>query len=599
MSVETTVVSLIVSSVNEVSDLQYNIEATVRPSLNIDLTGRSTQMDVVQWPHLRDLDIPEVKADQVHLLIGQDSSDLLLPTDVKRGKQGEPFALLTPLGWVINGPVNPFGKSTNFSYLIQASVPLEGDMKRLWEIEDAFAEEKGWSVSDQKAVDTWNSTLQVIEGHYALSIPFKAQRPSLPDNKFLAEKRLISLTKRLNEDDTLKRKYYEEIHKLLKKGYAEVVPEKDLHRHDGKVWYLPHHPVLNPKKPEKCRIVFDCAKYGGSSLNDHVHQGPDLTNGLVGVLLRFRQGAVGFMADIESMFHQVRVTPEDRDSLRFLWFENNTSQPLQTLRMTAHIFGGVWSPSCANYALQKVVEEYRNMYSEEVLNTVLRNFYVDDCLKSANSVESAIVLAKQVKELLNRRGFHLTKYISSSPELLKHIPKEDRGKSLISLQLNLEDQSTERALGMLWHVNTDYLGFDVQVMHNRTQTKRNVLSTLSTVFDPLGYVSPFILQARRIFQQLRRLQKGWDEPLPIELEEQWGRWLADLPEIKRFKVPRCFNPTALTIKKAQLHHFSDASEYGYGVASYLRVTLEDNSVYINLIMAKSRLAPLKVLQSQD
>jgi len=159
--------------------------------------------------------------------------------------------------------------------------------------------------------------------------------------------------------------------------------------------------------------------------------------------------------------------------------------------------------------------------------------------------------------------------------------------------LNLEDQSTERALGMLWHVNTDYLGFDVQVMHNRTKTKRNVLSTLSTVFDPLGYVSPFILQARRIFQQLCRLQKGWDKPLPIELEEQWGRWLADLPEIKRFKVPRCFNPTALTIKKAQLHHFSDASEYGYGVASYLRVTLEDNSVYINLIMAKSRLAPLK------
>jgi len=144
-----------------------------------------------------------------------------------------------------------------------------------------------------------------------------------------------------------------------------------LHRHDGKVWYLPHHPVLNPKKPEKCRIVFDCAaKYGGSSLNDHVHQGPDLTNELVGVLLRFRQEAVGFMADIESMFHQVHVTPEDRDSLRFLWFENNnTSQPLQTLRMTAHIFGGVWSLSCANYALQKVVEEYRNMYSEEVLNS--------------------------------------------------------------------------------------------------------------------------------------------------------------------------------------------------------------------------------------
>nr|XP_027231846.1 uncharacterized protein LOC113823419 [Penaeus vannamei] len=251
------------------------------------------------------------------------------------------------------------------------------------------------------------------------------------------------------------------------------------------------------------------------------------------------------------MFHC--VLPEDRDSLRFLWFENNTSQPLQTLRMTAHIFGGVWSPSCANYALQKVVEEYRNMYSEEVLNTVLRNFYVDDCLKSANSVESAIVLAKQVKELLNRRGFHLTKYISSSPELLKHIPKEDRGKSLISLQLNLEDQSTERALGMLWH--------DMSV-HS---------------YYRLG----------EYFSNCADYKKAGMNHFP------WNWRLADLPEIKRFNVPRCFNPTALTIKKAQLHHFSDASEYGYGVASYLRVTLEDNSVYINLIMVKSCLAPLK------
>ena len=97
-------------------------------------------------------------------------------------------------------------------------------------------------------------------------------------------------------------------------------------------------------------------------LNDHVHQGPDLANRLVGVLLRFRQGAIGFMADIEAMFHQVHVTPEDRDVLRFLWFEKDTTQPLKTLRMTAHLFGGVWSPSCANYALQRVVEEYRNRY---------------------------------------------------------------------------------------------------------------------------------------------------------------------------------------------------------------------------------------------
>ena len=107
---------------------------------------------------------------------------------------------------------------------------------------------------------------------------------------------------------------------LLKQGYAVPVPEQDIHRSDGKVWYLLHHPVINPNK-EKIRIVFDCAaEYRGISLNSGVRQGPDLTNKLVGVLMRFRLHPIAIMADIQAMFHQVRVTQEDQDTLRFLWW---------------------------------------------------------------------------------------------------------------------------------------------------------------------------------------------------------------------------------------------------------------------------------------
>ena len=142
-----------------------------------------------------------------------------------------------------------------------------------------------------------------------MSIPFKEESPCLMNNLTMAEKRLKLLGKRLNKDENLKMKYTNEIQKLLEIGYAKEVPQEDLTRADGKVWYLPHHPVFNPRKPEKCRVVFDCAaKYGGLSLNDHIHQGPDLANKLVGVLLRFREGPLAFMADIEAMFHQVRVS---------------------------------------------------------------------------------------------------------------------------------------------------------------------------------------------------------------------------------------------------------------------------------------------------
>lgn len=103
-------------------------------------------------------------------------------------------------------------------------------------------------------------------------------------------------------------KYSSFMEDLVKNGHAHKVPQDRLTHPVGAVWYLPHHPVLNPNKPDKVRVVFDCAaKHQGTSLNDQLLQGPDLTNNLVGVLTCFQQEPVALMADVESMFHQVHV----------------------------------------------------------------------------------------------------------------------------------------------------------------------------------------------------------------------------------------------------------------------------------------------------
>ena len=136
---------------------------------------------------------------------------------------------------------------------------------------------------------------------------------------------------------------------------------------------------------DKVRIVFDCAaKYDGVSFNEKVLPGPDLTNSLVGILSRFRLRKVALMADVEAMFHQVSVTPEDRDVLRFLWWPNGdlTSMPA-VYRMTAHLFGGTWSPSCCTYALHHIASDNALDFSQSTLDTVCHDFYVDDCLKSS------------------------------------------------------------------------------------------------------------------------------------------------------------------------------------------------------------------------
>lgn len=107
---------------------------------------------------------------------------------------------------------------------------------------------------------------------------------------------------------------------MISKGYAEKVPDDVLERIDGRKWYLPHHGVLHPQK-KKLRVVFDCgATFRGVSLNSQLLQGPDLTSTLVGVLARFHKEPIVITADIEAMFHQVKVPIKDRDLLRFLWW---------------------------------------------------------------------------------------------------------------------------------------------------------------------------------------------------------------------------------------------------------------------------------------
>ena len=219
----------------------------------------------------------------------------------------------------------------------------------------------------------------------------------------MAESRLNSLGRKLDKNPQLKVKYAEGIDDLLRQGYAVKVSKQDINRNDGKVWYLPHHPVMNPQK-EKMRIVFDCAaKHKNTSLNNNVHQGPDLTNKLVGVLMRFRQEEVAFMADVQAMFHQVKVKPTDQDVLRFLWWPGgDTSRLPEIYRMTVHLFGGTWSPSCCTYALQRAVKDFGQGYTEDARRAVEKNFYVDDLLKSVPSTATAIKLSKKLKGLVGK-----------------------------------------------------------------------------------------------------------------------------------------------------------------------------------------------------
>ena len=141
-----------------------------------------------------------------------------------------------------------------------------------------------------------------------------------------------------------------------------------------------------------------------------LYKGPDLTNSLVGVLTKLREDRIAVMADIESMFHQVRVPDRDTTFLRFLWWDDgDTTREVQEYQMLVHLCGAISSPASANFALRQTADDNKNCFPTEVINTVFRNFYVDDCLKSFPAENGTIAHVNHLQALLSRGGFRLTK----------------------------------------------------------------------------------------------------------------------------------------------------------------------------------------------
>ena len=332
-----------------------------REEMPVSTEDVPTQEDVDRWPYLRGIKIPDINSD-VGLLIGTNAPLASEPWDVVHSQDDGPYAVKTLLGWAVRGPLRSNTETVRKRH--DASVnrcSVCGDKGLEMQVENYFRQDFNErtiddrpenSVEDHIFMKTVTDNVQMKEGHYQIPLPFKQHEIEMPNNRSQAEHCAMQLKRRLIKNPQLQEDYKAFVDNLIQKGYARKVPQDKLGRNDGKVWYIPHHGVYHAKKPNKIRVVFNCsARYRGTSLNEQLLQGPDLANPLVAVLLRFRQEPIALMADIEAMFHQVRVTPDDSDVLRFLWWpDGDMNRPLEEFQMTVHLFGAVSSPSCANFS---------------------------------------------------------------------------------------------------------------------------------------------------------------------------------------------------------------------------------------------------------
>ena len=581
------------------------------PALPDTRSESATSQDLLAIPHLAQyhhLFPSSTQEYEVILLVGANCGELMHVLTIG---SAPPYIQQTPLGPALVGPLCPdvpasprYKSFCTFSSTREEFQPIT--MRRRF-VPDYSANSLGdpfetredddlpaMSQEDILFMDIISNGIEINDkGNLEMPLPLKPGAP-IPNNRASVYCRTRSTLSKLQKNPRKLESSLKVFGEYLEAGHVE--PIADPYDVPGKVCFLPIFPIYNERKG-KTRLVWDpSATIKGECLNDALLQGPDQVNKLIGVLMRFRLGEVGFVVDIEKMFHSFYVRKEHRDLLRFFWYKDNSPEkPLIQYRSNVMIFGSRASPACATYGLRHATKHPEAQKYPEACQLLTQNVYVDDCLGSTDDEGEAVRILQESIHLLSRYNIHLHKLCSSSPVVMDAFPTSEWSEVALA-----QEPSASKALGLIWNPVQDSLGI-VSNVPNRPFTKRGVLATINSTYDPLGILSPVLLQGK-IIQREVLPQKGrgspsidrlgWDDPLPAEHKLRWNQWLRSLDDISLITIPRCHKPKGFgKVSSYELHCFSDASKDSIGYVIYLLCWGTTPRPAVAFVHGSSRVSP--------
>ncbi|XP_058456469.1 uncharacterized protein LOC131433878 [Malaya genurostris] len=562
-----------------------------------DLTDR--------FEHLRGFPVNEYDTVAPQLLIGLDNLHLFAPLESRVGGSGEPIAVRSLLGWTIYGPDKSASSTktviNHHSILTVTNQQLHEMLGKQYAIEDLSTSSIDFpeSEEDKLARDILEKTTIRVGGRFETGLLWKNGVPDFPDSYPMAERRLKALEKRLSKNPELQQNVFQQIVEYQRKGYCHKATQAELDdTEDFKKWYLPLNVVQHPKKPGKVRLVWDAAAtVNGVSLNSNLLKGPDLLTALPSVICKFREKPVAFGGDVREMYHQLRIREADKQTQRFL-FRFDPRSPPEIYVMDVATFGSASSPCSAQFVKNLNAKEYATQFPEAA-KAIVERHYVDDYYDSVDSEEVAVRRAKEVRFIHLKAGFEIRNWASNSENVLRELG-ESKHETTIHFQ---QDKITEkeRVLGLIWDTKLDVFSFciptkeDVFAFDNRP-TKRQVLSTVMSLFDPLGLLAPLTVLGKMLIQDLWRTGCDWDELICEDTFSEWKRWIELLRDVELVKIPRPYFGSTLSTEYhgVQLHVFCDAGEKAFGCAGYFRIVVGGRAI-CSLVMARTKVSPLKQL----
>lgn len=546
----------------------------------------STKLDIseINLPFLELADPEFFKPTKINILIGVEFFFEIIKAQTQ--KISDTLLLKESVfGYLVAGSL-PTEQVSHYCFLTRNDENLEQAVERFWKLESVEVDDPIPSEELKYCDEHFKEThYRTEDGRYVVQMPFKEKilnESLFGDSKSLASVRLTQLWKRLERDPKMKLLYSE-----FMQEYEELNHMKETIEPDSKAeYFLPHHGVYRPQSSStKLRVVFNASAKttNGKSLNDLLLKGGIIQEDIFSIMTRFRKHTYAFSADIEKMFRQILIHPDQTCMQKILW-QKNIDDKVRVYNLQTVTYGTSCAPYLATRTLQQLALDEGGKFP--LAAAAMDDFYMDDCLSGSSDLQQAKTLRNELIQLLSRGGMTLHKWCSNHPDL-------QIGDKKIHPFEHSSEEKTVKTLGIQWNTSADSFYYKVCIDSSMVFTKRSVLSQIARIYDPLGLIGPVISKAKIFLQRLWLLKIAWHDTLPQPVALEWQKFVSLLPSLENVKISRCVlteNPDEVII-----HGFADASESAFGAVIYLQCVYNDGSLHSALLCSKSRVAPIKTM----
>lgn len=570
----------------------FEIDAVIMPQLTESHPPEFLQQ-ISPWVHLQNLPLADpayYNNDTIDVVLGADTfQDLFLP-DIRKGPRGSPAAQQTVLGYILIGKLNRPHNAPHASREIKVcfnQVAICEQLQKFWEMEEVPDIKKPSKEEEDCEYHYQTTHIRMPNGRYGVELPFNLPNNTSPEfgnSRQQALSRLFQVERRLQSNADLKAQYEEFIDEYRRLGHMQLATKTNV----GASFYLPHHAIIRPSSiSTKLRVVFDASAKDsrGKSLNDTLLIGPTIQEDLLSILLRWRKHRIAITADAEKMYRQIEVHPKHRPFQRILWRDEQNK--IIEYELSTVTYGTACAPYLAIRTIHQLAHDEQQQFPNACQRT-LKDMYVDDFISGGDSLEETQQLQRDMAQLFKSGGFNLRKWSSNSKQILDDIPATNR-EAVTCLDICRDD--VVKTLGVMWHTTVDEFHFVVKMSEEpSTFTKRSLLSDVSKLFDPIGFLAPVLISAKILLQSLWLKGLDWDDQLPEDVVKEWHSLRSNLREIATIKIPRWIGTSKST--KIELHGFCDASTKAYAAVIYCR-TEKNGSYSVQILTSKTRVAPIK------